>query len=214
MSTQYPDREANLYKDSYRPFEEPFDTDSLFLREKEAYAHLLHYGICAQGVVPNCYGWTELSADHVAAILSLPRSRCDSDEIALVEGVSVKAIVLEYFHDAENLSIHNVTREIAEKAFKALYAIHTAYVQHDDIHRRHILVLQDGRVVWVDFDSAQCPSQHDVTRYNLFQELNGGWDYMYLTMVSEFNTVWYECELIYTLSSKLPDKRIGYVQWL
>lgn len=187
---QYPDREAQPTGDDYEPFEDPPDPNELFTCEKEAYAHLLHYGVCTQGAVPNCYGWAELSADHVAAIVSLPfdNSNFDPDEFDLQEdlkvGVAIKAIVLEYFPDAENLSIHNVTREIAEKAFKALYAIHTAYVRHNDVHCRNILVLPDGRVVWIDFDNARCPSLHNVTRFSLFQEFREGWDYMYMTMVS------------------------------
>lgn len=128
--------------------------------------------------------------------------------------MSIKAIVFEYFPDAEPLSIYNITREIAAEAFKGIHAIHTAYVQHNNIHRDHIRVLQDGRVVWIDFDKAWCPSQNKViasnisketkeeyqpkvTRLSLFQELNQGWDYMYQTMVSEFNKTWYECLLIY-----------------
>lgn len=205
MSSQY-DRVAQMNEDFSEPSEELPHPGSPFSQEKEAYAHLVHYGICARGVVPNCYGWSELSVEHVKAIVSL----CGPDKVSLQDdlktGVSIKAIILEYFPNAEPLSIYNITRQIAEQAFRGLHAIHTAYVQHNNIHRDHIRVLQDGRVVWIDFDKAWCPSQnkvaassvsqgskgegqdqHEVTRLSLFQELNQGWDYMYQTMVSEFN---------------------------
>ncbi|KIP05252.1 hypothetical protein PHLGIDRAFT_36520 [Phlebiopsis gigantea 11061_1 CR5-6] len=168
--------------------EEP-DYPSLFEREKEAYAHLLHHGVCQKGVVPNCFGWTRLTADHLTCI----------QNFAGLDGVATTledderpptGILLEYLEDAERVSLENVTEEVAEKALRGLCDVHAAYVSHGDVHRRNVLVLPDGRVAWIDFDNSACASDSRIWRQHFIEELKRCWGYFYGQLLS--------------------DKRIGY----
>ncbi|THH00811.1 hypothetical protein EW026_g1751 [Hermanssonia centrifuga] len=161
-----------------------------FEREKHAYAHLLHYGICEKGTVPRCYGWFDLSRADVEHICALPG--IDKDLAALKTlRRTPKAIILEYFPDAVRLSVTNITLDIADVALRALHTIHSAYVMHKDIHRRNILLLPDNRVIWVDFDSSTCLSEagSKMRRQDLLGELEEGWGlfYNFLVRVSLLN---------------------------
>ncbi len=158
-----------------------------FEREKSAYAHLLHYGICEKGTVPRCYGWFDLSRAHVEHICALPG--IDKSLATLKDNRRTpKAIVLEYFSDAVRLSVTNITLDIADVALRALHTIHSAYVTHNDIHRRNILLLPDNRVVWVDFDSSTCLSEagSKMRRQDLLGELEEGWSLFYNFLVRAF----------------------------
>ena len=168
----------------------------LFKREKETYAHLLHAGVCEKGLVPNCYGWLKLSAAHVKAIARLAPdlTYCQSETLEdprrkVRKGRPPKGILLEYFPDAQTISIDNVTHALAERAVRSLHAIHAAYVRHGDIKRQNILVLPGGRVVWVDFNSAMCASDRQLTRWDLYMEFQEGWDTFYMHLVSII--MWY-----------------------
>lgn len=97
---------------------------------------------------------------------------------------------MEYFPDAMTISIHNVVYEHGERATRAIWAIHAAYVLHDDINERNILLLPDGRIVWIDFNSARCGSYPELTRFDLFSEFHEVWDLFYMQL--------------------LPNKRIGW----
>ena len=99
------------------------------------------------------------------------------------------ALLIQYFPDAEQISELNVTPEIAQNALKALHACHTSYVLHGDVHRRNILVLPGGRVVWIDFDHSECAPVRAKVRSIFLDELKEGWDYMYDRLVS------HQCEL-------------------
>lgn len=94
-----------------------------------------------------------------------------------------KGILIEYFSDAVRLSHSTVTEEIAITALEALHHVHTAYVEHGDIHRRNILLLPGGRVVWIDFDGSATARNEEVRRQDLFLELMQGWSYMYGRLV-------------------------------
>ncbi|GJE84688.1 hypothetical protein PsYK624_007640 [Phanerochaete sordida] len=170
------------------------DPRDLFNAEAQAYAHLLHYGVCAKGVVPMCYGWARLSDAHIETIMDMPDASFRALDLQFHNGDLPRAIMLEFFPDADIMSIKNVTMSIAEKAFRALHDIHKAYVEHGDVHRRNILLLPDERVVWVDFDNSRTASSRKLTRSDLYEELMQGWEYMYMSMI--------------------PDKRIGFIQWL
>ncbi|KIP04408.1 hypothetical protein PHLGIDRAFT_120719 [Phlebiopsis gigantea 11061_1 CR5-6] len=162
-----------------------------FEQEKQAYAHLLHYGACAKGVVPHCYGWLELTSEHRQKISAVPGGEGIIIALPRIEG-PVRAILLEYFSEAVRLSYENLTEKLAEQAMRGLHQIHAAYVVHGDLHRRNILVLPGDRIVWVDFNFSRTPSGDlSCRRQELFQELHSGW-----------------CEFY---SKMLPNKRIGYL---
>ncbi|KAJ3552277.1 hypothetical protein NM688_g4230 [Phlebia brevispora] len=163
-----------------------------FRREAEAYSHLLHYGACQKGVVPMCYGWTELPFALVDE-LSERFGDLDEPEIAAYYVACLKdlirppkAIILEYIEDAEPLSLANVSTKIAATTLRALCDVHACYVKHNDVERRNILVLKDQRVILVDFDAAQCVSLRRpryVRRQDFLNELAGGWSLLYADLI-------------------------------
>lgn len=139
-----------------KPEEAPPHPLERFAKEQAAYAHLLHYGASEKGAVPHCYGWLECSADDMAAIAALPDIERPW-QMMKNDPTPPKALLLEYFSDAERLSIDTITPIVADKALRALYRIHASYILHSDIHGRNVLVLPDGRVVWIDFDASRYP---------------------------------------------------------
>ena len=154
-----------------------------FKQELDGYAHLQHYGICDKGVVPKYYGWFSLSRQHIQQILALPDI---SDAARLMRRVKEppQAVVLEYFPDAAQLTIDNVTEKLADAALRGLYEVHSAYVMHGDIDGRNILVLPDDRVVWVDFNHSRTPeSAQRCARQHIFEELGRCWSEMYQELV-------------------------------
>ncbi|KAJ3552275.1 hypothetical protein NM688_g4234 [Phlebia brevispora] len=175
-----------------------------FRREKEAYAHLLHYGACQKGVVPMCYGWAELPfplVDELSARFGKTERDCEqvSRDIARLKNLlrPPKAIFLELIEDVVPLSLSNVSTKVAEAALRALCTVHACYVKHNDIARRNILVVKKKRILWVDFDSAYCVSLRKtdrVKRQDLLDELATAWSFFYADL--------------------LPDKRIGFNHWL
>ncbi|GJE94569.1 hypothetical protein PsYK624_107390 [Phanerochaete sordida] len=185
------------YTDSFDDEDQPVDPKILFAKEKEAYAHLLHAGVCEQRHVPRCYGWVELTPVHIDAIACVaPKLKyCESHDLShlrkkAAEGRFPKGILLEYFPRAKRLSFKNVSYELSEQAVRSLHAIHAAYVHHGDIENRNVLVLPDDRVVWVDFNASTCTSDPKLTREQLFLEFHKGWNMFYM----------YE----------LPNQRIGW----
>lgn len=154
-----------------------------FESERTAYARLLASGICAEGLVPNCYGWMELSYNQevslrqVTGLLDPPHD------------TRHKALVLEYFPDAAPLSIDNISIYIAEDALYNLCRIHSALVQHGDIACCNCLLLPDKRVVWIDFDHCRHPAT-GLRRSDLWGELCITWSLLYDML--------------------LPNQRIGY----
>lgn len=186
------------------------------MREKEAYAHLKQAGLCEQGHVPDCYGWTELRQAHVDAIAQAVPGLTYEDGQNIddlldkaYDGLFPKGILLEYFPDAQIMSIHNVTYDLGEKAVRSLYAIHAAHVLHGDVNRRNILLLPDGRVVWIDFDSSLCASDPQLQRRDLFLELQGGWSVFFRQLVSVdfLSAIALDVSCVVL---QIPNKRIGW----
>ena len=66
-------RSFQFSKDRHPDVEDYKTAKQRFEIERDAYAHLLHYGACEYGAVPRCYGWIELSAAHVYDALSMIR---------------------------------------------------------------------------------------------------------------------------------------------
>lgn len=140
-----------------------------FGKEHSAYTRLSHYAVCAQSIVPQCFGWLYLDKKRV--------------ERMGLQGRGAYALVLEHLADAQPITSRNITIDIADKALRGLREIHSAYVMHADIASRgNILLLPGGRVVWIDFDFSCCGSY--TTRDHLRRELARCWTHFYRTLVS------------------------------
>lgn len=165
-----------------------------FRRERDAYAHLLHYGICAKGIVPYCYGYVPISRKHISRMIKVcAPGKFDHNVADMKYDLEPpRALLLEYFEDAQPVSFRNATIDIADTALRHLHAIHTAYILHGDINGRNILLLPDGRVVWTDFDSALTLSlrrrvhRHEPPRATFVDELSLCWSLFYNSYVSRF----------------------------
>ncbi|KDQ54712.1 hypothetical protein JAAARDRAFT_209371 [Jaapia argillacea MUCL 33604] len=145
-----------------------------FHHEKQAYEHLLHFGVCAKGFVPDCYGWFKLPVDDVSwlhAFASDPRPP--------------NAILLEYIDNAVQLDISNITVSIAENALTAISHIHQARVLHCDLYPRNHLILPDGRVVIIDFDAALTRPDDSVNLLELNWEKAFSWGMYYRAMLPD-----------------------------
>lgn len=87
-----------------------------------------------------------------------------------------------------------------------LAAIHAAYVRHGDVAGRNVLVLPQGRVLWIDFDQALCGEgegereREQLSRQALLRELEGSWTLCYVSYVSAIS-VSSQIELYLTYSS-------------
>lgn len=92
----------------------------------------------------------ELASCHLDAIFSLPDVTENAWDLRIGDRLP-RGIVLEFFPDAEVLTLENITPALTDRALRALYDIHSAYVQHCAVTRRHMLVLPGNRVVWADF---------------------------------------------------------------
>ncbi|CAL1710737.1 unnamed protein product [Somion occarium] len=160
----------------------------LYHAEKEAYAHLRHFGACESGVVPNCYGTVQLSRQQA---IDISRQFSMGWDLPVDDENLPYALLLEHFPDAIQVSIYNVTFPVAERALRALCTVHKSYVQHGDINGRNVLVLPDDRVVWIDFDHAKSASDPTLCRQDIWNEIREGWGYFYQLL--------------------LPDARIGFI---
>lgn len=178
-----------------------------FRREKDAYAHLIHYGVCESGSVPRCYGWLELSRSSCDNLYDFSLATKDQDDFLRISLKKnrrrPKALLLEYLSPVERLSVQNITPTIADTALRALCTIHSAFVRHGDIETRNILLLPEGRVVWVDFDNAKTPLEDNptLTRQMLMDELADGWSLFYTSLVSVVYELCGHCKLMTDLHS-------------
>ena len=159
-----------------------------FARERAAYAHLVHFGVCDKGTVPKCYGWLELTKEHIKQIMELPTITGDArSRLYFRSDLPPRAIILEYFPSAVKIDIENVTEPLADLAVRGICEIHAAYVWHGDIHPRNILILPDSdpeRVVWIDFDHSVVPCYEPrLTRLSLLDEAASVWACMYQDLV-------------------------------
>lgn len=128
-----------------------------------------------------------------------------------------KALVLEFVENATRLSAENITIDIADRVVRGLAAIHAAYVRHGDVAGRNVLVLPQGRVVWIDFDQALCGEREDerereqLSRQALLRELVGSWNLCYVSYVRAISV---SSQIAVFDVFQLPDKRIGFKHWL
>ena len=150
-----------------------------FFREATAYRYLLHEGVCAAGVVPYCYGYTVIDQTE----WKMPRKddwlrpfRSDPNR--------PKVLVLEFLPCASQMTLRWTTPQTAQAAMDALNIIHRAGIIHDDIHPRNLLVLPEGRVVWIDFELAGIRYRHHyVTMKAFHDELELCWFWLYEQLV-------------------------------
>ena len=154
-----------------------------FEQERDAYAHLVHGGVCDKGIVPKCFGWLTLTHEIIDKFGTLP-SQVDTARIMRNSETTPRGILLEYFPDAQQMDVTNVTEKLADVAMRGLAEINMAYVLHCDVHRRNILVLPGDRVVWVDFDHAKVPSgKLTMIRQEFMYEMARGWTCFYEELV-------------------------------
>ncbi|KAA8898222.1 hypothetical protein FN846DRAFT_766249, partial [Sphaerosporella brunnea] len=110
-----------------------------FDREYSAYSRLVHHG--AAPYVPRVFGYLEFTE---------PAPFTDHIQIAL----PAEGLLLEDFPSAQQLSWENLTPTVAVEAFRAVEAVHAALVIHGDVEEWNFLVVDDNKVVLIDFDVA------------------------------------------------------------
>ncbi|KAL1939310.1 hypothetical protein VTO73DRAFT_10113 [Trametes versicolor] len=167
------------------------DSPSGFRRELDAYTLLVHYGVCESGAVPKCYGWLRLNLDVVQSFaprLGSPLSPVVTflvDTMLSVAGHCWRGLILEDLSGFVPLSIHNISGTVASSALKALCQVHSAFVQHGNLARQHVMLLpQTGRVIWIGFSGASC-GEGSVSRQSLFHELAQTWSLLYQKLLPD-----------------------------
>lgn len=156
-----------------------------FEAEKDAYAHLLHHGVCADGIVPHCFGHLQLGRERMDEMLALPNVSEECELELRHRKQPPDALLLQYFPGARQLTQDDATEKLADTAVRALWRIHAAYVQHGDVLPRNILLLPDGRVVLVDFNRARTPcGASPCSKEDLVAELSEMWVMFYKQYVS------------------------------
>ncbi|KAH9895875.1 hypothetical protein C8Q73DRAFT_643503 [Cubamyces lactineus] len=168
-----------------------------FWAERGGYAHLMHYGACAAGAVPQCYGWIELSRKHVDNANAAIRRAYEPEPPpwsvfpVFEDGSPSGAIVLEYLPGSEPISYDNITPTRADLALRSLSRVHCSYVLHNDITVGKNLCLIRGhggtpdRVVVVDFDHVKVSSWKKAWpfRAEFYDEFLALWIHFYVWMI-------------------------------
>ncbi|KAH9891067.1 hypothetical protein C8Q73DRAFT_108972 [Cubamyces lactineus] len=182
-----------MFSKDRRPQNKDFESaKKRYERERDAYAHLTHYGACTAEVVPQCLGWIELSHKHVYDAIDMIRRTRDSGTLPggaepawvspiFEDGSVACALIIEYIEDAEPMSYDNLTMARMDLILRALARVHNCYVQHGDLENwNNVLIIRgrDGspdRAMVIDFDHALTPgSPHLGPR----------------TVQAEFRTLW------------------------
>ncbi|KAJ5702465.1 hypothetical protein N7488_010013 [Penicillium malachiteum] len=118
-----------------------------FRCELNAYMNLRKHGVCEGGFVPYFYGYIDRidPAAFFPVFQHFTRDR-----------YYPRAILLEYLPNAEILNCENYPEACYHQAIEGMKQIHAAYVHHQDIYPKNILVVSgvEKRMVWVDFDVA------------------------------------------------------------
>ncbi|KAJ2985481.1 hypothetical protein NUW54_g10139 [Trametes sanguinea] len=176
-------KERHPRNKSYKTTKEHFEM------ERDAYAHLVHYGACDAGAVPFCYGWMELTPALLYDALAAVRRSHDAGvkELTWVspifeDGSLAAALVLEYLPNSEELHFQkNITPHRADLAMRSLSRVHGCYVLHEDLDSSGNCLLIPGRdsesdrVVVIDFDHASIPQPPvaPLYRHQYLKELDG-----------------------------------------
>ncbi|KAH9891068.1 hypothetical protein C8Q73DRAFT_108981 [Cubamyces lactineus] len=177
-----------------------------FELERDAYAHLVHYGACDARIVPQCSGWLELSPAHIYdALAMIRRTRATgtfeegeqppSISPIFEDGSCACALLIEYIPNGTPISQENLTMERMDLVLRTISRLHGAYVGHGDIHSwSNVLLVRERsksgeqpereRVVLIDFDRAATPqSTVPVKPNHLLRELSTVWTKFYTAVL-------------------------------
>ncbi|KAJ5124085.1 serine/threonine protein kinase [Penicillium bovifimosum] len=118
-----------------------------FRCELNAYKKLVTAGVCTRGFVPKFYGYID-RMDPAAFHPALQSFAHDK--------LKPRAILLEYFPNAESLNCVNYSDALYPQAIEGMHEIHRAGVHHEDIYPKNLLLVHENpdRLVWIDFDVA------------------------------------------------------------
>lgn len=126
-----------------------------YTQEVDAYRFLYHYNVPSKGVVPKIYG--VLPSVNKKKLRQFLQDTTPEDAPFGFPGA---ALVMEYIEKAERPSSENMSEALAREAIRALRLIHRAHVLHEDPEPRNILLCRHtGKVVWIDFSSAEINTQ-------------------------------------------------------
>ncbi|KAI0644134.1 hypothetical protein C8Q79DRAFT_1073399 [Trametes meyenii] len=162
-----------------------------FQRESSAYARFAHFGVGKSGAVARCYGTVLVDIDSLRNTITAGTgfSQYVRDAIrSSPESAVLHGIVLEDLGTMETLSITNITDELADRALRALYEVHSAYVLHGAIDYCHVVVDFDrNRVIWTDFGHSVSPEQDKggSTRADFLEELANCWYMVYARLIPD-----------------------------
>ena len=116
----------------------------------------------------------------------------------------LKVLVLEFLPCASKMALRWTTPQTTQATMDALNIIHRAGIVHDDIHPRNLLVLPEGRVMWIDFELAVTwPHNYYVTTETLHNELRQCWDWLYVHLLC------HTCSSFTVLMAHLPGSLPG-----
>ncbi|KAF4209771.1 hypothetical protein CNMCM8927_004974 [Aspergillus lentulus] len=116
-----------------------------FRCELNAYRNLLKFGVCERGFVPFFHGCIDrLDPSHFHQQLN----HFKEDKFL------PRAIVLEYFPEAERLNCLNYSDDLFRSAVDGIREIHEALIHHHDVYPKNMLVVSGTKLVWIDFDVA------------------------------------------------------------
>ncbi|PLB49171.1 hypothetical protein P170DRAFT_357004 [Aspergillus steynii IBT 23096] len=120
----------------------------LFVCESTAYQRLHDKGLCKRGLILDFYG----TITNIQPLLCQP-----SLGMFLEDKRPPNAVLIEYIPNMRMIDLSNFSeRRVSELRRILLEDIHPAGVLHGDPMPRNMMVQdKDGRVLWIDFDSAQ-----------------------------------------------------------
>jgi serine/threonine protein kinase len=128
---------------------------NLFLCESTAYERLKAKGLCERGVVPDFYG----------TITNIQPALWPSLHMFLGDKLPPNAVLIEYVPNIQPIDLSNFSLQYLREFGHVLEEIHRAGILHGDPKPRNMVVSWDqGRVLWIDFDSAQTFSESLSTR--------------------------------------------------
>lgn len=122
-----------------------------FVNEHAAYQRLKAKGLCARGVVPDFYG----------TITNIQPTHWPSLHMFLEDKLPPNAVLIEYIPNMLSINLSNFSKYRLAKLHRILDDIHQAGVLHGDPKPRNMMICpgEQGRVLWIDFDSAQTFSE-------------------------------------------------------
>jgi serine/threonine protein kinase len=146
----------------------PKDLKDRYTNEVDSYRFLNHYGVSEKGTIPRIFGvFPSINARKLNALLK------DSIPIDATVSLPASAVVMEYV-DGERPTESNLTPILADRILDALRDIHRAHVLHGDTNPRNIIISPEtGRVVWINFSSADINSDivFAISEYALVQAM-------------------------------------------